>query len=328
MANLGTVRREQFGRAQGAQHYATTLLGMNAADRHKQLVGDYLRYYAPRGEAAKAPQPGPSTRTDADALIANHRFIRTEADDAAASGWEARLAKRYYDRLFKEYAIVDLTYYKQAKLGMRWRTQKEVLAGKGQFVCGARGCDAADGLCSYEVNFAYQEAGEHKQALVKLRVCPACAFKLNYKKEKALQKASDAAAARKRKREAEAAEAAPQDPLVREALEFVQRYAAGGGEGGGRQGDAAEGLRPEDVERAARDVAPPPAAAAGGSGSGAGAGGAGVAGTATGGGVAQGELAPAIITMPADNSVWEAKPAVEASSAEDEMDAYFEGLFL
>jgi Folate-sensitive fragile site protein Fra10Ac1 len=61
---------------------------------------------------------------------------------------------------------------------MRWRTQAEVLAGKGQFVCGARGCDTRAGLCSYEVPFAYEEAGQHKQALVKLRLCSSCGGKL------------------------------------------------------------------------------------------------------------------------------------------------------
>ena len=34
---------------------------------------------------------------------------------------------------------------------MRWRTQKEVVSGKGQFVCGAKGCDKRAGLASYEV---------------------------------------------------------------------------------------------------------------------------------------------------------------------------------
>lgn len=42
---------------------------------------------------------------------------------------------------------------------------------------------------AHQVNFAYKEAGEHKQALVKLRVCPSCATKLNYKKQRALAKA-------------------------------------------------------------------------------------------------------------------------------------------
>lgn len=37
------------------------------------------------------------------------------------------------------------------KVGLRWRTEKEVVAGKGQFVCGARGCDVRQGLGSFEV---------------------------------------------------------------------------------------------------------------------------------------------------------------------------------
>ncbi|KXZ54811.1 hypothetical protein GPECTOR_4g882 [Gonium pectorale] len=303
MANLGDVRRAAFGRAQGAQHYASHFLGLNAAERHKKLVNDYLTYYARGGDARDAAGSSAPVRTDADALVEHHRFIRDDNDDSNAS-WEVRLAKRYYDRLFKEYAIVDLTQYKQSKLGMRWRTAKEVMAGKGQFVCGAKGCDASDGLCSYEINFAYQEAGERKQALVKLRVCPACAFKLNYRKEKALAKAADAAAARKRKREAEEAERAPADPRVREALEFVQKYAKGGPA-------AAEGIGAADLERAAGDVAPPPAAAAG------------TAGGAVAAAAGVGEAAPpAIITLPADNSVWEAKPAQEAVSETFEVGTY------
>ncbi len=74
-----------------------------------------------------------------------------------------------------------MSRYKESKLGLRWRTQKEVVCGKGQFICGAKGCEATEGLCSYEVNFNYVEGGEHKQALIKLRVCPSCAFKLNYR---------------------------------------------------------------------------------------------------------------------------------------------------
>jgi len=37
-------------------------------------------------------------------------------------------------------------------------------------------------LSSYEVNFAYEEHGEKKNALVKVRVCLECAELLNYKK--------------------------------------------------------------------------------------------------------------------------------------------------
>ena len=39
------------------------------------------------------------------------RFVRTEADDSSDT-WEVRMAKKYYAKLFKEYAIADLSRYK------------------------------------------------------------------------------------------------------------------------------------------------------------------------------------------------------------------------
>ncbi|KAK4793875.1 hypothetical protein SAY86_011869 [Trapa natans] len=53
-----------------------------------------------------------------------------------------------------------------------------------QFLCGNKHCDDSDTLGSYEVNFSYFEAGESKQALVKLVACQRCADKLNYRKRK------------------------------------------------------------------------------------------------------------------------------------------------
>lgn len=91
-------------------------------------------------------------------LRISHPFLR-----------EQRLAKKYWDRLFKEYCICDLSRYKENKVAMRWRTEKEVLDGKGQFTCGEKRCEARDDLKSWEVNFAYIEEGQKKNALVKLR---------------------------------------------------------------------------------------------------------------------------------------------------------------
>ena len=63
---------------------------------------------------------------------------------------------------------------------MRWQTEKEVKDGKGQFQCGAKKCEERDNLRTWEVNFAYQEANERKNALVKVRLCPEDSYKLNY----------------------------------------------------------------------------------------------------------------------------------------------------
>ncbi len=63
---------------------------------------------------------------------------------------------------------------------MRWRTEQEVVLAKGQFVCGNKACDAVRKLRTWEVNFAYVEASEKKNALVKVRLCFECSYKLNY----------------------------------------------------------------------------------------------------------------------------------------------------
>ncbi|VDN19831.1 unnamed protein product [Dibothriocephalus latus] len=124
---------------------------------------------------------------------------------------EERLAKRYWDRLFKEYCVADLSRYKENKLGLRWRSEKEVASGKGQFICGALSCYETAFLRSWEVNFAYRERdGTRRNALVKLRLCPACSAKLNYHKQH------------------QECVAAAQQAKVRE----------------GKEGDAATGLKP------------------------------------------------------------------------------------
>ncbi|KAM0827293.1 hypothetical protein ACQ4PT_068288 [Festuca glaucescens] len=126
-------------------------------------------------------------KTDKDTLREGYRFILSDEDDVDST-WGKRLVKRYYDKLFKEYCIADMSQYKKGKIGLRWRTEKEVISGKGQFICGNRKCDENVGLGSYEVNFSYVEAGEQKQALVKLVACKRCAEKLAHKRQKEKEK--------------------------------------------------------------------------------------------------------------------------------------------
>lgn len=54
------------------------------------------------------------------------------------------------------------------QVALRWRIEREVITGKGQFICGNKYCDTRTELRSWEVNFAYAEQGEKKNALVKL----------------------------------------------------------------------------------------------------------------------------------------------------------------
>ncbi|KAM6415434.1 protein FRA10AC1 homolog [Rhynochetos jubatus] len=153
------------------------LIAMDAYSRHKKFVSDYILYYGGKIEDFK--RSGANDKTDLDVIRENHRFLWNE-DDEADMNWEKRLAKKYYDKLYKEYCIADLSRYKENKFGFRWRHEKEVISGKGQFSCGNKHCDGTEGLKSWEVNFGYVEHGEKRNALVKLRLCPECSYKLNF----------------------------------------------------------------------------------------------------------------------------------------------------
>jgi len=162
---------EEYEKEERKSHFAKYLT-LNAYQRHQKLVYDYIRYYGGKLEDLK--------RTG---------FIWDDGDEEIESDWGKKLAKRYYDKLFKEYCICDLSRYKENKFAMRWRVEKEVVSGKGQFVCGARKCENKESMRSWEVNFGYIEHGEKKNALVKLRLCPDCSYKLNYhKKHKKVKK--------------------------------------------------------------------------------------------------------------------------------------------
>ncbi|ESO86559.1 hypothetical protein LOTGIDRAFT_129046, partial [Lottia gigantea] len=154
------------------------ILSLDAYARHKQFVNNYLLYYG--GKATEFKRDSSRDKRDIDVIRENHQFLWDEEDDNSDSTWEKRLAKKYYDKLFKEYCIADLSRYKENKFGMRWRVEKEVFEGKGQFICGSKKCNERDGLRSWEVNFGYIEHGEKKNALVKLRLCSDCSYKLNY----------------------------------------------------------------------------------------------------------------------------------------------------
>ncbi|KAJ4829990.1 hypothetical protein Tsubulata_024738 [Turnera subulata] len=183
MTSFGSLKSAIFDREERKQQYQSHIRGLNAYDRHKKFLKDYVNFYGrEKSSVSKLP-----VKTDQDTLREGYRFIRSEEDDMDTS-WEQRLVKRYYDKLFKEYCIADMSHYKSGKIGLRWRTEKEVISGKGQYICGNKHCTEQDGLASYEVNFSYFEAGENKQALVKLVTCSRCAEKLNYKNRKEKEK--------------------------------------------------------------------------------------------------------------------------------------------
>ncbi|KAG0367081.1 folate-sensitive fragile site protein Fra10Ac1-domain-containing protein [Gamsiella multidivaricata] len=162
---MQTTRKQEFAR-------------MDSWSKHKHLIDSFVKYHRKSDETSQ--QQDKSYKTERDILVENHRFLRSEQDDQDLA-WEERIAKKYYDKLFKEYALVELKYYKEGRIAMRWRNEGEVFRGKGQFTCGNLQCDELKGLQSWEVNFGYVEQSEKKNALVKVRLCERCSHKLNYK---------------------------------------------------------------------------------------------------------------------------------------------------
>ena len=53
-------------------------------------------------------------KRDFDVIKENHQFLWEEDD--AVDTWGKQIAKKYHDKLFKEYCICDLRKYKENKV--------------------------------------------------------------------------------------------------------------------------------------------------------------------------------------------------------------------
>ncbi|KIK94378.1 hypothetical protein PAXRUDRAFT_828059 [Paxillus rubicundulus Ve08.2h10] len=144
-----------------------------------------MSLYNPHTSRTRANTEQPPV-TEFDILKASHKFLRDDTD-AEASTWNDQLAKKYYDSLYREFAICDLKHYKSGNFALRWRTETEVLDGTGETSCantrcGHHGSSSSPELTTLELPFAYEERGERKEALVKIVLCPRCVRKLVWKR--------------------------------------------------------------------------------------------------------------------------------------------------
>lgn len=175
-----SIFREEAALAEGRRQ-RQNFLTLNAYDRHKLLINEYFLYYS--GATKRFGRDVSRDKSDYDVVKSNHRFLWDGVNESELT-WEQKLAKKYYEKLYHEYCITDLSRYKENKVAMRWTTENELKIGKGQFMCGGRKCEERELLRTWEVNFAYIEEGEKKNALVKVRLCPDCSYKLNYHHKK------------------------------------------------------------------------------------------------------------------------------------------------
>lgn len=85
---------------------------MNPYDVHKALINEYILRRS--GDTRLLRRDTSRDKTDIDIVKENHRFLWNE-DDKPLS-WEEEFARKYYDKLFKEYCIGDLSRYKENKV--------------------------------------------------------------------------------------------------------------------------------------------------------------------------------------------------------------------
>jgi protein FRA10AC1 len=128
------------------------------------------------------PKETAVSSSDLDALRETHQLVRSnDYDEQHCDDWRVRMARRFYNQLYKEYAIIDLSRYKEGKYGLRWRTEAEVISSKGQQICASKHCDSSVNLATFELPFKYSEGGAIKRELIKVCLCEHCSDKLRYR---------------------------------------------------------------------------------------------------------------------------------------------------
>lgn len=96
-------------------------LHLNPFDYHKYLINEYV-LKKPGDTKLIQRQDSKNFKNDRDVILQNMKFIWNEEDIPRT--YEERLAKKYYDKLFREYCICDLSRYKENKIANRFRIEK------------------------------------------------------------------------------------------------------------------------------------------------------------------------------------------------------------
>lgn len=167
----------------------------SARESHLNYIHNYLHFYGEKKQIEEQLRKQHEDRlanfkTDQQMLAEQHQFIRdrdVEDNDDTEDSHGIKLAKQYESKLYREFCVANLSKYKQGLIGLRWRTENEVITGRGQDSCGSLTCKNKNKRASrneielhtLEVNFAYVELGEHKNALVKIRLCKKCTKKMS-----------------------------------------------------------------------------------------------------------------------------------------------------
>lgn len=83
---------------------------------HRPL-DSFLEYdMALQGSSSGASRPVGTT--EFEILKSSHQFLRPDGEEAKELSWNEKVAKKYYDNLYKEFAVCDLKHYKSGNLAL------------------------------------------------------------------------------------------------------------------------------------------------------------------------------------------------------------------
>lgn len=88
---------------------------LNPYQLHQKLINEYI-LKRPGDTDKLYVRDTSKDKTDLDVIRENHQFLWNDISCSDVDSWEKQLAKKYYDKLFKEYCIADLTMYKENKV--------------------------------------------------------------------------------------------------------------------------------------------------------------------------------------------------------------------
>ncbi|KAH9710175.1 Folate-sensitive fragile site protein [Citrus sinensis] len=178
MASFGSLKSKIFDREERKQQYQAQIRGLNAYDRHNKFLKDYVAFYGKeKPMSLKLP-----VKTDQDTLREGFRYNQLVPTIYI-------LCEYFLCSLFIALTLFKILHSRHVAL-QEWQDWFEMEDREG----GYSRQRSSSGNISYflirhktidiNVNFTYVEAGENKQALVKLVTCERCAEKLHYKRRK------------------------------------------------------------------------------------------------------------------------------------------------
>ena len=119
--------------------------------KRKRRHSNDRKRHSSKTKTSTSLTPAIAAPSDWEQLRAHFQFVLptddhdnddTNNNQKYGSNWQERMVKNYHAHLYKEYVLADLSRVVDiGKIGLRWRTEKEVADGRGFRSCGNLMCN-------------------------------------------------------------------------------------------------------------------------------------------------------------------------------------------